>query len=79
MTSGTIGPRMLVNNDITKNVRKTRETIERLLAINSTSKDDLVQVPFASCVTPPRGSRSLEPEPVMPDTRGANEVGVLSQ
>jgi len=38
--SGTTGPRILVKREITKNVRKTRITAKRLLAITSSLLDD---------------------------------------
>src|SRR5713226_4742273 len=68
MISGRIGPRILVNNDMTKNVRKTNAIMYLLLAIRAPS-------PLF------RLGRTLHDfsEPMMPDHRRPDQVRIPSE
>src|SRR5260370_6901632 len=90
--SGTMGPRILVSKEITKKVRNTKLTVQRLLTVSCLSLSQLI----VACPATPglaglvwqmavaRGDTSRRPtdsllEAMVPDPRCTYEIGVLSQ
>src|SRR5258708_7709222 len=90
--AGTMGPTIMVSKEITKKVRNTKLTVQRLLTVSCLSLSQLI----VACPATPglaglvwqmavaRGDTSRRPtdsllEAMVPDPRCTYEIGVLSQ